>query len=264
MRLLLPLLALMASACHDARADCFAPDTQLPARRETLADPGLGASGRELAEALYDLDLAAAKALLARDPRLASLPIGAHHEMLTLALATCEPQALDLVLAAGADPDGRDKQGLPLRLALRATTPAPAARLLEAGASPNPRANPMGPLRTAITLNSLGAVRLLLDHRADPDAAEPSGNHALNTALDMEHFRIAELLLERGANPWAVDATGGNLGTAVTSKMLTKSPEEAEAQRRLAKRLRGLGWPTSPPSPERVLALVAAGNWPPR
>ncbi len=259
-----PALALMTMGCQsDARADCFAPGTELPTRRDTLTDQRLGPAARDFAEALFDGDLARAGQLLRADPGLARRQVGANYEMLSVALATCRIEAVDLVIGGGAPLDGVGEKGLPLRLALRATDPAFAHRLLQAGASPNPTANPIVPLRTAIALNSLGATRMLLDFRADPNVMEATGNRPLHTALDMEHFRIAELLLDRGADPWAIDAGGANLGTAATTPMITKSTEEAEAQGRLAARLKRLGWPDPVPSFREVRAAAASGNWPP-
>lgn len=262
--LLSPVLALMTMGCEsDARADCFVPGTELPERRDTLTDQRLGAAARDFAESLFDGDLDRAGQLLRADPGLARRRVGRHYDMLTVALATCRPDAVDLVLRGGAPRDGVADDGMPLRLALRAKDPALAHRLLEAGAQPNPSANPDGPLRTAITLNSVGAVRMLLDFRADPNVMEATGNRPLHIALDMEHFRIAELLLDRGGDAWAIDSGGANLGTAVTTKMLTRSAEEAEARRRLAERLEKLGWPEPVPSPREVRLAAASGNWPP-
>jgi hypothetical protein len=262
--LLSPAIALMTMGCEsDARADCFVPGTELPARRDTLTDQRLGTAARDFAEALYDGDLAKAADLLRGDPGLARRRVGAHYDMLSVALSTCRIEAVDLVIRGGAPLDGVEDKGLPLRLALRATDPKFALALLKAGASANPRGNPSGPLRTAISLNSVGAVRMLLDHRADPDVMEATGNRPLHTALDMEHFRVAELLLDRGADPWAIDSGGANLGTAVTTKMLTDSAEEAEAQRRLAARLAKLGWPDPVPSFREVRNAALRGEWPP-
>lgn len=263
-RLLAPALALMTMGCEsDARADCFVSGTELPQRRDTLTDARLGAAARDFAEALYDGDLARAGQLLHGDPGLARRRVGAQYDMLSVALATCRAEAVDLVIRGGAPLDGVEDKGLPLRLALRANDPGFAHRLLEAGASANPTGNPGGPLRTAIARNSLGAVRLLLDFRADPNVMEATGNRPLHTALDMEHFRIAELLLDRGADAWAIDNGGANLGTAATTPMLTESAAEAEAQRRLAARLAKLGWPQPVPSSRDVRMAAAAGNWPP-
>lgn len=262
--LLPPLLLLMAGGCNtEARTACFAPDTELPSRQDVMSDYRLGQSARALANALLEGDLAGAGKLLAGDAALAKSPIGRHHDMLTLAVSTCSADAVGLLLRHGAPADGRDAQGLPLRLALRADDPAMAARLLEGGASAAPSGSPMGPMRTAISLNSPGGVRLLLDHGADPNLTESTGNRPLHTALDMERFRIAELLLERGADPWAIDVGGANLGTATVTPMLTKSPEDAEAQQRLAARLPALGWPSPPPTPRAIRTAALSGDWPP-
>lgn len=259
-----PVLAVMAIGCEgDAQAGCFVPGTELPTRKNTLTDQRLGAAARDFAEALFDGNLARAADLLRGDPGLARRRVGAQYDMLSVALASCRVEAVDLVVKGGAPLDGVEDKGLPLRLALRAADPKFAHLLLEAGASPNPKGNPSGPFRTAVTLNSLGAVRMLLDFRGDPDVMEATGNRPLHTALDMEHFRVAELLLDRGADPWAIDSGGANLGTAATTEMLTDSAEEAQAQQRLAARLKKLGWPEPVPSFREVRNAAAAGQWPP-
>lgn len=260
---LLPLTAILMSI-GAADAACFAPGTALPDRREIATDAHLGQSGRELALALLTHDLVAARRLLDRDPRLAGEPVGLHHDMLSVAVASCDLAGVVLVLAHGAPPDGAHGRGIPLRLALRANGPDMAFRLLKAGASPHPRADRAGPITTAIELNALGAVRMLLDFRADPNVAERTGNRPLQTALDMEHFRIAELLLDRGADPWAIDGGGGNLGSALATSMLTAAPDEAAARARLVKRLARLGWPQPIPTPAQIRALALAGTWPPQ
>lgn len=256
---ILPALALMIAGAPEAAAACFAPGTALPDRAEIS---GLGQSGRELATALLGHDWAKAARLLDHDPELARLKVGAHHDMLSVAVASCDAAAIDLVAGKGAQLDGRDP-GVPLMLALRATKPDLAFRLLKAGASPTPKGDAIGPFSTAIELNSLGAVRLLLDFHADPNVMEATGNRPLQTALDMEHFRIAELLLDRGADPWAIDGGGGNLGSSLATPMLTRSSEEAAARERLRARLTKLRWPSPAPGVAEVRTLALAGRWPP-
>jgi len=263
LRLLLPgLLAMTLGACEPADARCFAADTVLPTRAEVLASPSLGGSGRDLAEALLDRDAARAKRLLDGDPALARLPVGRDHDMLTVAIASCDPALVSLLLDHGAPPDGA-QPGLPLDLALRADDPELAFRLLKAGAHPNPKGHPTGPLRTAIELNSLGGVRMLLDFHADPNVQESNGRRPLHIALDTEHFRIAELLLDRGADPWAVDHGGANLGSSVVAPMATNAPPEDAARQRLRARLARIGWPEPVPSFADVRTLAFEGRWPP-
>ena len=260
--LALALVAVTAGCDRDAQASCFLPEATPPSRSATLAEPRLGASGRELAAALFDGDLDRAANLLRGDPALAAAKVGADHDMLGVALASCDPQAVALLLHHGAPPDG-DGRGLPLDLALMAKQPDFASALLAAGASPTPAGNPLGPFRTAIAAGSAGGVRMLLDFRGDANIADRLGHRPLLIALDTERFAIAELLLDRGADPWAIDSSGGNLGTAAYTPMVTTDPAEAEAQRRLRTRLPPLGWPAPPPSPEQVRALALRHQWPP-
>lgn len=254
----------MSIGTREADAACFAPDTALPKRREIMGDTHLGQTARDLALALLTDEVATARRLLDSDPRLVSEAVGSHHDILSIAVAGCDPAAVELVLARGATPDGVQGKGMPLQLALRATRPDMAFLLLKRGASPHPKGDPAGPITTAIELNSLGGVRMLLDFRADPNLAERTGNRPLQTALDMEHFRIAELLLDRDADPWAIDGGGANLGSSLASPMVTSAPEESAARARLIQRLARLGWPRPTPSPAEVRALALAGKWPPK
>ncbi|QJU59908.1 hypothetical protein HL653_21100 [Sphingomonas sp. AP4-R1] len=246
----------------NAMAGCFVAGTTPPTQDEIALDAGLGQSGRDLALALLGRDWARAESLIARDPALGRLRVGAHHDMLSVAVASCDARAIALLARHGAPMDGT-VPGVALGLALRATAPDLAFGLLEAGASPEPKGDAAGPMATAIALNSIGAVRLLLDHKADPNRMEATGNRPLQSALDMEHFRIAELLLDRGADPWAIDAGGGNLGSALDAPMLTRSAEEEAARARLRGRRKTLRWPVPAPDPARVRALALAGEWPP-
>lgn len=251
-----------AGCVRDADANCFSPDADLPRREATLADPKLGQSGRELATALFDRDLDRADTLLSADPALAHAKVGKDHDMLTVALATCELRAVDLLLRHGAPRNGNGI-GTPLVIALMAREPDLAHALLSAGASPTPPKNPLGPFTIAIASGSMGGVRMLLDFRADVNAMDELGNRPLHTALDMERFLIAELLLDRGADPWAIDSGGANLGSSVQEVMITNKPDEAAAQQRLQQRLARIGWPSPPPSPEQVRRLALDGQWPP-
>lgn len=266
MRRVLPALAsailTMGCAPAAAPAGCFAPGTELPERAAVLAAPGIGESARALVDALFESDVNEVRALLAEDPTLARLRLGGGAEVLSLAVASCKREMVDAALAAGAPLDGEGK-GLPLILALRARDPWFAERLLEAGARANPPGAPSAPMRTAIGLNAPGAVAMLLDAGADPNLAERTGTRPLHTALDMERFRIAELLLDRGADPWAIDAGGANLATSVATPMLTRDTDEAAAQRRLAERVRRLGWPDPAPDPRTIRKLALEGGWPP-
>lgn len=222
---------------------------------------GPGESGRKLIDALLARDLDRVDDLLAKDPALARA--GSDGVSLAeLAVATGDAELLHTVLSRGAAPDGNG-DGAPLLLALQATGPELALTLLSAGASPTPASAPLDAFRTATALGSTAGVRMLLDQGADPNTLGPLARRPLHIALDMEQFVVAELLLDRGADPWAIDASGANLATGASTPMVSGSLVDAVAQARLRDRVRKLRWPEPFPTPSEAAARAAAGDWPP-
>jgi hypothetical protein len=128
-----PILAItLAVWTSSVRADCFVAGTQRPSRQTLAADRQLDGPARELAKALFDGRFERAEKLLLTDPGLALRRVGPLHDMLSVAIATCRPQALALMVRNSAPLDGAEGQGLPLRLALRAKDPTLAHLLLAA------------------------------------------------------------------------------------------------------------------------------------
>lgn len=249
------------SGCADAA--CFVSGTVIPKREKVLPLANNGQAGRDLLAAVFDRDAATAARLLRADPRLADTHGGTYGDLLTVAIGTCDKALVETLIKAGASVDGVGETP-PLGLAIRGTEPWFAQTLLKAGASPNPRAgSDYRLLDSAIQLNSKGAVRLLLDHGARLDHEDSLGSRPLQTAVDSHVFAIAELLLDRGADPWAADNSGGTLGWAVARPPLSRTNEDVQAHLRLKARVAKLGWPDPAPAPKEVRALVAAGRWPP-
>jgi ankyrin repeat protein len=93
------------------------------------------------------------------------------------AVAKGDGRGLAEALEAGADPNGRDRWGVPV-------------------------------LAVAAGRGDLEAVRLLIHHGADPNLASTVGNSALMTAAARGHADVARLLLEAGANPDAANTWG--------------------------------------------------------
>ncbi len=56
--------------------------------------------------------------------------------------------------------------------------------------------------------NSIDAARALADGHADLNATDPDGTTALTIAIINAHFDLANMLLEKGANPNVADETG--------------------------------------------------------
>lgn len=262
------LLVLLAAAslmtgCADAKR-CFIAGTKLPERAAVLAKVGNGQSGRELMTAVFDGDATVAARMLAADRRLADTSGGMLGDLISVAVANCDKPMVETLLKAGVPADGPTGRYPPLMLALRATEPWYAETLLKAGASANSRKDqPSRPLDNAIEIGSAGAVRLLLDHGARLDERDLTGATPLQTALDTHRFAIAELLIQRGADPWAADNSGGTLGWSVSRPSLAQTAEDNAAHARLAARLPAMGWPSPAPAPIAVRELIAAGKWPP-
>lgn len=259
---ILLLAALAVTGCADARG-CFVPETVLPTQAAVLAKVDNGAAGRDLVAAVFAGNVDAAVRILAADPRLRTTHGGPLGDLLSIAIATCNKPMVERLLAAGVPANGPAGAERPLTLALRATEPWFAEALLKAGASPN-RSGGRRPLDDAIMLGSAGAVRLLLDHGAQVEDSDSLGARPLQTALDAHRFAIAELLIARGADPWATDKSGGTLGWAVSRPSLSLSKDDAAAHARLAAKLKSLSWPNPAPSPAEVRALRDRGAWPPR
>jgi ankyrin repeat protein len=126
--------------------------------------------------------------------------------------AAISGQSLDLIellLAAGANPDGNG-DALPLAAAVNAADPDLVRLLLNAGADID-RVPPEGysALAQAASLGDLGMVRLLIEAGADVDLQAPStGWTALHSAAITGSRAVVEALLDAGASPWITDNSG--------------------------------------------------------
>jgi len=98
------------------------------------------------------------------------------HELADAAFV-CDLIRVRDLLAKGASPDARDREGRP-------------------------------PLVSAILGNSVALVGLLLESKADPDAADPHGWTPLHFAAEEALPQMASLLLAKNANPNLKDDAG--------------------------------------------------------
>lgn len=140
----------------------------------------------------------------------------AHHRDIPLLQAAREGdmQALQALLSQGADPNQKDAGDLTaLILSVRAGSVPAVETLLRHRADPNLRGGVNGwtPLMHAIHKNHPGAARALLDGGARLESRGHSGETALMMAAGYGYTPLVELLLERGADPWAATPDGFNV-----------------------------------------------------
>ena len=153
--------------------------------------------------ALFHQQRAAADALLEADPELGVLE----------AAATGRADRLRELLAA--DPDARrarTPEGFtPLGLAAFLGGPDAVRVLLEHGADPDDDAdNQFGirPVNAAAAAHDHETLRLLLEAGADPNARQQGGFTPLHSAAHTDDVELAKLLLAHGADP-AIAADDG-------------------------------------------------------
>lgn len=167
--------------------------------------------------------------------------------VLELATSINSPQAVDILLKYGADPNAK-KDGIitPLCTAIRddrgslvdimiasgAKPNLPASeypafkcvthhrahllpRLLAAGADPN---SPKGIIETVVAHQNKDALIILLEANVNPNARNTTVHTALTTAIRNNDLEMIEILLSHGADP-------GVLGQEWPISMAVKSPE---------------------------------------
>jgi hypothetical protein len=245
----LPNIDLMRSQCFQNRPSVVRPDPL-----KIYPNLSTGAAGITLVEAIYagEVDKALAllladKRLLATqvrfDPRMDSAPEGQYGDLLTFAVAACNPEMIAVLLENGVAPDGVQR-GQALTLALLADTPEMAEMLLVAGASADPqKAGGAQAMREQLAFGNVGGVMTLIRHGADVHAVDGFGDDLLSAALSMEQYVSAELLVERGANLWLITGAGSiNAWALQKPPVLSLSKGEAATRDRLM--VLANQWPT--------------------
>ena len=115
--------------------------------------------------------------------------------------------AADAALVNAPAPDGF----FPLSLAAFFAPAATVQRLIDAGADPGVASRngmQVQPLHAAVASRNLDAVRLLLDHGADPNARQQVGYTPLMGAAGSGRDDLVDLLLAHGADPALVAEDG--------------------------------------------------------
>lgn len=134
------------------------------------------------------------------DPDAAAFPI------VLVAFLYTDPDAIDLLVKHGAHLEGTGA----LASAAQKGKEDMVLRFLQCGARPEDQAkgystNTGLPLNVAVSHGQLGVVRLLLEHGADPNAADRNGSKAIEVAKQMaldgkDVSNILEVLEDHGRN----------------------------------------------------------------
>jgi len=120
---------------------------------------------------------------------------------LQMAVIREDLEAIDALLASGANPDRGDASGR-TALATAVNFPEVVARLIEAGASIDIGDDgQITPLQLAARGGNLEVVTLLIDAGADPNHADRRGSTPLLAAAQNQHLDVGLRLLEAGADP---------------------------------------------------------------
>jgi ankyrin repeat protein len=237
-----------------------------------------GQAGRDLAAAVFDGKIDDVMAMIKRDSRLftteavydknkfSERPKGQYGDLLTFAVSRCDLAMEKHLLDLGMPVNGV-KVGDALTLALLADGPEMAELLLQRGASPDPQKLGGENAMTEITsFNHVGGVMMLLRHGLDVNWEDQFGDNHLQSALAMENYRIAELLIEKGSNPWRIGGGGALPAQYFTRPMVIENSPDNEARLRLLAKaetdasLKGFPWP--PPNLKTVRKMVLMGKWP--
>jgi hypothetical protein len=283
-RVLPLMLALALGGCSVVRAmlaesPCFTKRTVVIPRPElVLPNVSNGQAGRDIAAAVFEGKIDDVTVMIKRDSRLLTTttgydkaknserPTGQYGDLLTFAVSRCDlamvKQLLDLEM-----PVNGTNIGGALTLALLADTPEMAELLLQRGASPDPQKLGGENAMTEITsFNHVGGVMMLLRHGLDVSWEDQFGDNHLQSAIAMENYRIAELLIEKGSNPWRIGGGGAIPARYFARPMIIENAADNEARQRLLTKaeseakVKGFPWP--PPDFKTVRKMVLTGKWP--
>jgi ankyrin repeat protein len=193
-----------------ANSRCFTQRTVvIPDHELVLANVNNGQAGRDIAAAVFDGKIDDVTAMIKRDSRLLTTttghdkiknserPTGQYGDLLTFAVSRCDLAMEKQLLDLGMPVNGTDIGGA-LTLALLADTLEMAEPLLQRGASPDPqKLSGQNAMREITSFSQLGGVMMLLRHGLDLNWQNQFGNGHSQTAVDMEQYPIAEVLIAR-------------------------------------------------------------------
>ncbi len=148
-----------------------------------------------------------AKHLIDQSPNTVNLPSRSGATPLGVACMNGRVKIADMLLAAGADIDARDKAGnAPIHVTCRSGSKQLLALLIEKGANLTVTNNAgLRPINLATLMGHVELVRLLIDHGVDVMTPGSFGETPLHFASFRGYTDTVKILLENGADPSALD-----------------------------------------------------------
>ena len=120
------------------------------------------------------------------------------------------------------------------------------------------------PLAQAVAERELDTVAALLAGGAEADSCDERGETALMIAVATDQYRIANLLVDHGADVWFADTLGYTPAAFAHNSRLIVQSEEGRELTRFIDQLRLVGYPWPPPDRIQVQEMRRKGRWPPR
>jgi len=139
------------------------------------------------------------------------------------AAAMGRPEILEPLFKRGLNPDPVEKwEDTPLTLAVKRKKLDAAEYLLEHGANPDHVGRHPGPILHSATSGPGSMLRLLIEHGADPDIRDKSGNTALWDIWPHKDLVYFQILLDAGTDVNAVN----DKGETILDKFASRSDKE--------------------------------------
>jgi ankyrin repeat protein len=107
------------------------------------------------------------------------------------------------------------------------------------------------------------SLERLITEGADVNKPDYRGEAPILAAAVTDQFQMVELLIGSGANIYAVDSLGYNVGIYASTSHVQQSTTEDIARNRVIEKLKDRGFPWPPPWPDDVLRMIKENNWPP-
>ena len=115
----------------------------------------------------------------------------------------------------------------------------------------------------AVANKNLAELERLIKEGVDVDITDNRGQAPILLAAVTDQFQMVDRLIDAGANIWAFETLGYNVGIYTSTSHVSSSSVEGIARERVIEKLKARGFPWPPPFPDKTLEMVNRNDWPP-